>query len=162
MKILVAMMSHETNTFSPVPTPLERFGAGRRPAEGEAAYRQVKGKGSTMSGMLEVADASGATIVTPIAAGAPPSGPVHDDAYAYMTDTICAAAQGCDALLLDLHGAMVTTSLEDGEGHLLKRLRSLYPDIPVGVGLDMHANLYPDMVENATVITGYQTYPHID
>lgn len=162
MKILVAMMSHETNTFSPVPTPLERFGSGLRPPEGDAARARVKGTASTMAGMLAVAESAGVDIVTPIAAGAPPSGPVDDNAYGYMSDTICAAARGCDALLLDLHGAMVTRSLEDGEGHLLARLRELYPGMPIGVGLDMHANLYPDMVDNSTVIAGYQTYPHID
>ncbi len=162
MKVLVAMMSHETNTFSPVPTPLERFGNGRSPAENEAAYKQTKGKSSTMSGLLDVAEKCGAEIIAPIAAGAPPSGPVHDDAYRYISDRICEAASGCDALLLDLHGAMVTQSVEDGEGELLDRLRQLYPDIPIAVGLDMHANLYPRMVENSTVITGYVTYPHID
>ncbi len=26
MRVVVAMMSHETNTFSPVPTPIESFG----------------------------------------------------------------------------------------------------------------------------------------
>src|SRR5882762_5925081 len=26
----------------------------------------------------------------------------------------------------------------------------------------MHANLYPAMIENATVVAGYRTYPHID
>ena len=26
MRAVVAMMKHETNTFSPVPTPLDRFG----------------------------------------------------------------------------------------------------------------------------------------
>ncbi len=162
MKVLVAMMSHETNTFSPVPTPLERFGNGRPPAEDDAAYRQLKGKAATMSGLLDVADARGAQIITPIAAGAPPSGPVNSEAYRYMTDRICNAAGGCDALLLDLHGAMVTEDCEDGEGELLSRLRALYPDIPIAVGLDMHANLYPAMVDHSTVITGYQTYPHID
>ncbi|MCB1693126.1 MAG: M81 family metallopeptidase [Pseudomonadales bacterium] len=162
MKVLIAMMSHETNTFSPVPTPLTRFGAGRNPAEGPAALSQARGKRSTMSGMVHVADAIGAEIITPIAAGAPPSGPVHDDAYAYMTDRIVSSIGDCDAILLDLHGAMVTQSLEDGEGALLSRIRAMRPDVPIAVGLDMHANLYPAMVENATVIAGYQTYPHID
>lgn len=162
MKVLAATMSHETNTFSPVPTPIERFGAGRMPLEGEAALRAALRGSMTLSGMVAVAQERGAEIITPILAGAPPSGPVHDDAYQYMTDRICDAAAGCDALLLDLHGAMVTQSLEDGEGALLERLRSLYPGIPIAVGLDMHANLYPAMVENATVVAGYMTYPHID
>src|SRR5207302_6617206 len=33
---------------------------------------------------------------------------------------------------------------------------------PIAVSLDMHANLYDAMIENATVVTGYRTYPHID
>jgi microcystin degradation protein MlrC len=162
MKLLIAMMSHETNTFSPVPTLLERFGNGAAPAEGERALHELQGRALAMGGMIAVAQAAGADIVTPIAAGAPPSGPVDDDAYNYIADTICAAAAGCDGILLELHGAMVTMSLEDGEGELLTRLRRLYPQMPIGVALDMHANVYPAMVENATVITGFQTYPHVD
>jgi microcystin degradation protein MlrC len=88
---------------------------------------------------------------------------VEDDAYAYITGRIEAAvARGCDAMLLDLHGAMVTRSLEDGEGSLLARLRRLAPDVPIAVALDMHTNFYPAIAENATVVAGYQTYPHID
>jgi microcystin degradation protein MlrC len=80
-----------------------------------------------------------------------------------MTDRICdAVAKGCDAILLHLHGAMVTESLEDGEGTLLARVRALAPNTPIGVALDMHTNLYPAIVDNADVVAGYQTYPHID
>ena len=32
MRVLAAMMKHETNTFSPVPTPLARFAAVHGPA----------------------------------------------------------------------------------------------------------------------------------
>ena len=54
--------------------------------------------------------AKGREIVLPIAAGASPSGPVEDAAYAEITDRICAAAGsgGFDGIMLDLHGAMVT------------------------------------------------------
>ena len=72
------------------------------------------------------------------------------------------ARGGYDAVLLDLHGAMVTSDLEDAEGDLLRRIREIAPDIPVAVTLDMHANLYDDMVRHATVISGYHTYPHVD
>nr|MBC8239436.1 M81 family metallopeptidase [Alphaproteobacteria bacterium] len=76
---------------------------------------------------------------------------------------ICAAVEaGCDAVLLDLHGAMVTQSLEDGEGALLTRLRSVAPDVPIAVALDMHTNMYAGIADNVTVLAGYQTYPHID
>jgi microcystin degradation protein MlrC len=73
-----------------------------------------------------------------------------------------AVAKGCDAVLLDLHGAMVTRAHDDGEGELLGRIRRVAPEVPIGVALDMHTNLFPAMGELATVIAGYQTYPHVD
>ena len=46
---------------------------------------------------------------------------------------------------------MVTQSLDDGEGQFLKRLRAIDPKTPIAVALDMHANLYDEIVANATV-----------
>ncbi|HWZ68601.1 MAG TPA: M81 family metallopeptidase [Stellaceae bacterium] len=40
MRLLIAMMKHETNTFSPVPTPLARFG-GAASAVGRPANTSV-------------------------------------------------------------------------------------------------------------------------
>src|SRR5689334_20576715 len=160
MRLLIAMMKHETNTFSPVPTPLARF----RPLYGEAAIRVFRGTGTGLGADLDLAEREQAEIVLPIAAGSPPSGPVEDAAYAKITDTICEAVArgGFDGIMLDLHGAMVTESLEDGEGQFLKRLRAIDPNTPIAVSLDMHANLYDEIIANATVVTGYRTYPHID
>lgn len=166
MRVVLAMMQHETNTFSTVPTPLARFSRGNAepvPLEGQAAIDAFRGTGTALGAFIELCEAEGVEMVVPMAASAWPSGPVEDAAYAYMTDRICAAvADGCDAILLHLHGAMVTASLEDGEGALLARVRALAPDIPIGLALDMHTNLYPAMVENVDVLAGYQTYPHID
>src|SRR5438270_5444049 len=164
MRLLIAMMKHETNTFSPVPTPLARFGNGPGPLYGEAATRAFRGTGTGLGAYLDLAEREGAEIVLPIAAGAPPSRPVDDTAYAHITDTVCEAAArgGFDGIMLDLHGAMVTESLEDGEGQFLKRLRAIDPTTPIAVSLDMHANLYDEIIKNATVVTGYRTYPHID
>jgi microcystin degradation protein MlrC len=163
-RVVIAEMKHETNTFSPVPTPLTRFSRGRgAPPEGRAAYEQYKGTGSGLGALIDLCEAEGAEISLPVAGSAWPSGPVEDAAFEYMAGKICnAVKQGCDAILLDLHGAMVTESLEDGEGELLRRIRAIAPDVPIGVALDMHTNLYPAMVENCNVIAGYQTYPHID
>ncbi len=168
MRLLIAMMKHETNTFSPVPTPLGRFvrGSTRLPT-GSDAYDAFKDTGSGIGAFIDLAEAEGAEIIIPIAAGAWPSGPVEDVAYNHISDTICAAveiemARGLDGIMLDLHGAMVTESLEDGEGALLARLRTIAPNLPIGVSLDMHTNMYPAIAQHADVIAGYQTYPHID
>jgi microcystin degradation protein MlrC len=164
MRLLIAMMKHETNTFSPVSTPLARFGHGPGPLYGEAAVDAYRGTGSGLGAYLDLAEREGAEIVLPIAAGASPSRPVEDAAYEHIAGIICdAVAKGrFDGILLDLHGAMVTESLDDGEGELLRRIRAIDPRTPIAVAYDMHANLYPAMVENATIVAGYRTYPHID
>jgi microcystin degradation protein MlrC len=170
MRLLIAMMKHETNTFSPVPTPLARFGPsssggkGPGPLYGEAAVAAFRGTGSGLGAYLDLAAREKAETVLPIAASAPPSRPVDDDAFEHIAAHICeAVAQGgFDGIMLDLHGAMVTESFEDGEGELLRRIRALAPSTPIAVSYDMHANLYPAMIENATVVSGYRTYPHID
>lgn len=163
MKILVAAFSHETNSFSPVPTTIDRFGIGAGPYYGAAARAAYEKTGMPMAAFIRLAEAAGATVVTPVAARCSPSAPV--DAHAY--DTVCeaileAVRDGCDAAMLDLHGAMIAEQTDDGEGALLKRIRAVAPDLPIALALDFHTNLTADMVGNATVAVGYRTYPHLD
>ncbi|MFM1987553.1 MAG: hypothetical protein RJA99_510 [Pseudomonadota bacterium] len=165
MRLLAAMFKHETNTFSPVPTPTERFFAYRPEIlAGQAAMDAHRGTGSGLGGFIAVAEEAGATIEIAVAGEAPPSGLVEDEAFERIAGMIVDAVKrgGWDAILLDLHGAMVTRTHEDGEGELLRRIRAVDPKTPVGVVLDMHANLYDDIVRCATVVTGYHTYPHVD
>jgi microcystin degradation protein MlrC len=163
MRVAVAMMSHETNTFSPVVTDLARFsGLGSVPPEGEEARQIFRGTASCLGGYLAVCEARGLEAFIPVAAGAAPSGPVQRDAFEYICERIVAAAGRCDAMLLDLHGAMVTEDHDDGEGELLARIRRVAPELPIAVALDMHANVTAAMVSQANVICGYHTYPHVD
>ena len=163
MRIGIAMMSHETNTFSPVITDLDRFSGGHgKPLEGETALNTYRGTASCLGGYIEVAERQDVVIEMGIAAAAAPSGPVENDAYAYMCDSIVALSQRVDALLLDLHGAMTTQTFDDGEGELLHRIRSANPNLPIAISLDMHANITELMVSNCDVLAGYHTYPHID
>jgi len=164
MRLVIAQMKHETNTFSPVPTDLRRFARGRStPLEGEAIRAAFRGTGTAIGAFIELAEKAGAEMVLPVAGDASPSGPVQTEAYEWMVGRILdAVAAGCDAVLLDLHGAMVTQAHDDGEGELLRRVRKLAPNIPIGTALDMHTNLFPGMYENATALAGYQTYPHVD
>lgn len=161
MKILIARLNHETNTFSPVPTPLAAFGS-HGPDYGAAAYAANKGERTAMSAFIELAEGVGADIVTPLSAWANPSRRVDSDAYNIMCDRIVQAAAGCDTLMLDLHGAMAVEHTDDGEGDLLERLRSLYPGVPITVALDLHGNVTQKMVDNADILVGFKTYPHVD
>ena len=158
-KFVVAMMMHETNTFSPVPTPLGSF----RPLSGQAAIEEFRDTNTQLGGFLHVAQEADAEVVLPVAGGAHPSGYVEKSAYEDMAEAIVGAVRGgCDAILLALHGAMVAEHLDDGEGELLRRVRAVAPRTPIAVGLDFHSHMTARMVDNANVITGYRTYPHID
>ena len=163
MKFVIAQMQHETNTFSPVPTPWEEFGP-KGPYLGRDAFDAMKGKGMAMAAFMDLAEKVGAEVATPVAAWANPSGPVDGNAYDRICDAICNdVAKGCDAVLLDLHGAMVVADrTDDGEGTLLEKIRAIAPRTPIAVSLDLHANVTARMVKNCDIITGYKTYPHID
>ena len=164
MKVLVAVMSHETNTFSPVVTDLKRF----EPTYGEDVLKQFKGTKTCAGAFLDVLEKNFDTdmleVVTPIAGRAPPSSAVEEDAYEHMVKTIvdAAVAEKPDAIMLALHGAMVAQTFEDGEGELLRRLRAAVPNTPTAVSLDMHANFDVGIADNCDTVAGYMTYPHED
>src|SRR5260370_15675359 len=153
------MMMHETNTFSPVPTPLASF----RPLSGDAAIEEFRDTNTQIGGFLDVAKEANAEVVVPLAAGAHPSGYVEKAAYEDMCDAIVGAIRsGCDAAFLALHGAMVAEHFDDGEGELLRRIRAVAPRLPLALRLDFHSPTTAQMVEHATVVAGYRTYPHVD
>lgn len=163
MKVGIAMMSHETNTFSPVITDLERFSGGQsEPLSGNSALENYRDTASCLGGFIKIAEERGADIVHGIAAAAAPSGRVNTDAFEYISGAVVELAGKVDALLLALHGAMATCEFDDGEGELLKRIRTQFPDLPIGISLDMHANITEQMVDNCDVLAGYHSYPHID
>src|SRR5690606_35504206 len=121
-----------------------------------------KGKRTAMSAFIDLAEAHGAELITPISATAYPSGRVDAQAYQHICDRIVAAAAGCDAILLDLHGAMAVETTDDGEGDLLERVRAAAPRAPVAVALDLHANVTQKMIDHADIIISFKTYPHVD
>jgi microcystin degradation protein MlrC len=162
MKIVAARLNHETNTFSPVATPLAAFGPDG-PTFGAAALAQARGTRTGLGAFIAAAEARGTPITVAVNATANPSGRVHDEAYERLAQCIVDAVRdGCDLILLDLHGAMATQSFDDGEGELLRRLRAVAPRTPLAVALDLHGNISPAMIDHADLIVGFKTYPHID
>lgn len=160
MKFLVARLNHETNTFSPVRTPLAAF----EPRYGRDALDEQRDARTAMGAFIRLLEARpGSTLVTPVSATANPSGTVAADAYEQLADRIVGALEpDIDAVLLDLHGAMVAERVPDGEGELLARLRSRAPQVPIAVALDLHGNVTQAMAEHADLMVGFKTYPHVD
>jgi microcystin degradation protein MlrC len=162
-RFVVAQLKHETNTFSPIPTPLAAFGHGAGPLHGEEAKRALAGTNSPFAAFLDVAARERAEAVTPIAAESWPSNRASRETFEALVQPLEAAVRrGCDAVLLDLHGAMVVEGADDADGEILRRVRRIAPRVPVAVTFDYHTNLSPEAAANATIITGYKTYPHVD
>ena len=165
-RFVLAGLSHETNTFSPQPTTLGRFGRSEDESgllHGPEAIARMVGTRTPVGGFLDILDGHDAELVVPLVASAVPSGRVTDESYETMAGRITdAVAAGADAVFLSLHGAMVTDSHDDAEGELLRRIRAIDPDIPIAVALDFHLGMSPALCGNATVVTGFRTYPHID
>jgi microcystin degradation protein MlrC len=162
-RFVIALIKHETNTFSPIATPLSAFGHGNGPSYGEEAKAAFAGSNTPFAAYLDIARREGAEAVTPVAAESWPSNMAARATFEALLQPLEEAVRaGCDACLLDLHGAMVVEGCDDAEGEILRRLRRIRADLPIAVTFDYHTNLSPDIVANATVITGYKTYPHVD
>src|SRR5262249_50140384 len=113
-----------------------------------------------------LAAARGFTVVGSLGAVAPPAGPSVRGVWEAFRDEILAdlrRAMPVNAVLLNLHGAMVADGYDDCEGDILARVRQIVgPSVPVGAELDPHCHVTPLMVEQATVLVLYKEFPHTD
>jgi microcystin degradation protein MlrC len=163
-RVLVAGLFHETNTFLTEITGPESFAE----RAGDALL-QAAGDGSPMSGVLDVARESGWQVLPAIDLRATPSGTVADAVVDRFWEGFRSAAAGAgdaplDGIFLVLHGAMVSESLPDVEGELLRRIRTLpaCADVPLCGVLDLHANVSDAMTRHADAFLAYRENPHTD
>jgi microcystin degradation protein MlrC len=164
-KIFTATLGTETNTFSSLPTGLQLF-------QDTCLYRRASyGDNPPMfAGPLamwrRMAGERGWQVVESLCAFAQPAGKTVRKVYEDFRDEIIAdlkAALPVDAVLLCLHGAMVAEGYDDAEGDLLAQVRkTVGPEVPVGVELDLHANVGRQKLDNATAIVLFKEYPHVD
>jgi len=164
-RVLIAGFKHETNTFSILPTDLAAYKARgyHRGTDIEPAYR---GTNTEIAAFMDGCKRHGWEPILTVVADATPSGKVTREAFESIAGEIIEAAVRAaplDAILLNLHGAMVAEHTFDGEGTLLERLRAkVGKDLLIAATLDLHANATQLMAQHADIIVSYRTYPHID
>jgi microcystin degradation protein MlrC len=164
MKIFIASLATETNTFSPLPTGYQTFAetmlmrdASRRPATiGTAPVIEWRRLG----------EADGHTVVESLSTFAQPAGRTIRSVYEAFRGEILddlRRAMPVDMVLLFLHGAMVAEGYDDCEGDMLRCVRDIVGrNVVVGAELDLHCHLTEAMLANATAINMYKEYPHTD
>jgi len=169
-RILIAGFQHETNTFGATKASFDEFlEADGWPGllQGADVITGTQGINLPIAGFVEAARSAPDIELVPVVwASAEPSAHVTDDAFARISTMIVDGieqAGALDGIYLDLHGAMVTESHEDGEGELLARIREVTgASLPIVVSLDLHANMTERMVSHASAFCIFRTYPHID
>ena len=164
--VVIAEFRHETNTFSDKRTDLECYKR-RSYVLGEAILPYFRAVRCELGGFINVLEPEPDIRLTPVlAANAMPAGPVTGEMFADTCARMTAALRAqdkVDAVLLSLHGAMVTEISQDGEGDFLEAIRQVVgEDTLIVATLDLHANLTEKMQKNADVLINCDEYPHSD
>jgi microcystin degradation protein MlrC len=165
LRIAIASLMQETNTFSPAPTTLATFDSYYR-LYGEEMLGGYGAARVEVPGFLEVLAEAGATPVPLLAAYAAAYGPMTRACFDTLVGDMEArlkAAGAVDGLLLALHGALVVEDQPDGDGEVIARMRRILPaHVSIGVSLDLHGHITPKMLHPNVFHVGYREYPHID
>lgn len=164
-RIAIGQIQQETNTFNPSLTTradFENFGW----AEGENVLDRY-GDSGEFSGFRFLPEELGGPVewLGLVRAKEVAGGPVDDLFLKELAGQLESTLSGTeiDGVLLSLHGALASPEIPDVEGWILGKIRALIgPEIPLVATLDLHANITVKMIEEADVLVGYHTFPHID
>ena len=162
--VLTAEISHETNSFSLHKTGKQAFMA-RYALMGAAAINERGDENTELAGFLDTGRAHGWHVKHVLSAAAGPSVKIRRQPLDWLCEPIISTVKKhrFNGLLLGLHGAMGLDFCEDGEGELLRRIRSVVgTEMPIAITLDPHANVSKQMCALADIIVSFKTYPHID
>ncbi|MGY3438082.1 MULTISPECIES: M81 family metallopeptidase [unclassified Marinovum] len=164
MKLFMASLATETNSFSPIPTGWSGF------QEHLYSKSASRGEAGLYAAAVTVwrrrAEALGWEVVEGLSTYAQPAGPTVRAVYEAMRDDILddlRAVLPVDVVLMSMHGAMIAQGYDDCEGDMMARIREIAgPEAKIGLELDPHCHLTEVMLENATAIICYKEYPHVD
>lgn len=164
-RIALAGCFHETNTFAATPTDEATFRGTRGWFVGSELLDAYQGTRTVMGGMIDAAATHGIELVPIFGAFATPAGTVTRPAFDTITTRVMDGLEQAgqlDALLLELHGAMVVEDDPDPETSLLRDIRATLGHLPIATVTDLHANMTPERVTYLDVLVGYRTNPHVD
>src|SRR5919112_3921679 len=143
MRVAIAELKQETNTFVPRPTTLADFDAWHhwRGAEVASGMRDTN---MEIAGFLDVLEPAGIEPVPILATFAMSGGKVTTATYQILLDELLTGLRErgpFDVVLLALHGAMVSDEDDDPDGAIIAAVRAaIGAGTPLVVTMDLHAN----------------------
>jgi microcystin degradation protein MlrC len=162
-RIFAGGLATETNSFSPLPTGYDDFR--RAPPGAPQDDRDTIFFGRSFRSYAAVATRRGLDLEVGSFAFAIPAGPPPRAAYERLRDELLAEIRGnlpLDGVLLTLHGAMVCEGVPDCETDIVQRVRETVGDAPIGVLLDLHCDVPPELIDAADAVVVVREYPHVD
>ncbi|MEX0282154.1 MAG: M81 family metallopeptidase [Arenibacterium sp.] len=163
MKVLIAGLATETNSFAPIPTGAQAFEESFLTREATSLPPNLFS--APLHEWRHASEAKGWQVVESLCAFAQPAGPTVRKVYEAFRDEILSDVEreNPDILLMSMHGAMIAEGYDDCEGDFLTRARAvLGPDRIIGLEIDPHHHLTQDMLDAADLIVAYKEYPHTD
>ncbi len=164
MKIFAACFNTETNTFSVMPTGYADFSLTYH--HEFTQQPNLADDFGCMGVWKKMSAQHGYDISLSLCAFAQPSGRIVKSVYESLRDEILTdlkSIQNVDVVLLDLHGAMAAEGIDDCEADIIGRVRQIVgSEVVIGVELDLHCHLSPEMIDGADIIISYKEYPHTD
>ena len=164
MRLFIATLSTETNTFSSMPTAMSAFESYFL-RYGDATSVAPNLMTEALHAWRSRAEALGWDVLEGIAAVAEPAGRTTTACYDMLRQTLLSdldAAGPVDIVLLQLHGAMVAEGCDDCEGDITARIRAAHPEAVIGISLDQHCHLTEQMLTACDLIVCFKEYPHDD
>ena len=167
MRIAFGGYEHETNNFSSIPVTQEVMDRIMR--RGEELIKAHTGIRTMVAGVLDECAALGVQAVPTIYGEAGPCAATRQEAFeAFVKELVdrlweAHCEEPLDAIALTIHGAGAAEGYPDMEAAQLRAIRERFgPEIPIGMVLDLHGNLTPEMMELSNITVGFQCYPHTD
>lgn len=160
MRIALAGISHETNTYCAGLTPKGDFYTFRGPK-----LLATAGQESDVGGAVDACSALDCEAVPILFASTQPSGTIERSAYdEFKAEIVEGLAQAgpVDGCVLLLHGAGVVEGIQDLEGDLAHAVREVLGDVPIAASFDLHGNVTQAMADELNGIFVCHHYPHID
>jgi microcystin degradation protein MlrC len=166
IKIAIAGLMHESNSFAPGMTTLNDFEIGGIDTGPSIPLRWADAQ-HELGGFFAASQIYQFKPLPAFTAWAMPSSIIKKSTYETLLDRLIAGlrvAGDCDGVLLALHGSMMVEAMnQSADAHTAKKVREeIGPDRPLVVTLDFHANICPELAKYADAMIVYQTYPHID
>ncbi len=165
MRIAVAGFWLESVTFLPDTTDIPEFEVSAK--RGADVIEGFAKTATPQGGLIDVLGAAGAELIGIADAGVGAAAAASDAAYDKYVGEIVAGLEAVrgdiDAVAIHLHGALATPTNRKADAGVLEAVRRIVgPDVAIACPMDYHANLAPESLAAADILTGFRYSPHTD